>query len=136
MQLNRSTINPQMAVEVMHLPNGSPSHTAFSPGHKPTADVVGATLGHKEHSRSSQDLSPSSATYSPSRSSAGGDSLSAGSELSWNGGSPEEQQAVERIQHSRKQLEDEIDVSLREKGEECGCMPKQVALAIDAFVWV
>ena len=75
-----------------------------------------AALAHTEKSRSAQDLardypavgSPLSATNSPSRSSAEGDSLS---ELSWSG-SPEEQQAVERIQQSRKQLEDEIDVRI------------------------
>ena len=106
-----------MAVDVMHLSalsNGSDrssTHSAsFSPGHK--ADM--AALAHTEKSRSAQDLardypavgSPLSATNSPSRSSAEGDSLS---ELSWSG-SPEEQQAVERIHQSRKQLEDEIDV--------------------------
>ena len=99
-----------MAVDVMHLSalsGASPSHGTFSPGHKASGDVATA-LRHKEQSRSSQDLSGSAAN-SPSRSSAGGDSLSA-SELSWSG-SPEEQQAVERIKHSRKELEDEIDVS-------------------------
>jgi hypothetical protein len=94
-----------MAVDVMHLSalsNGSPTHNAFSPAHK-AADM---TLRQKDQSRSAQDLSSSSAN-SP-RSSAGGDSLSA-SELSWSG-SPEEQLAVECIQRSRKQLEDDIEV--------------------------
>lgn len=99
-----------MAVDVMHLStlsNGSPGHSAFlTPGHKTATPET--TLGQKERSRSSQDLS-NSAAYSPSRLSAGGDSLSA-SELSWSG-SPEEHQAVERIHRNRKQLEDEIDVS-------------------------
>lgn len=100
-----------MAVDVMHLSalsNGadrSPPHH-FSPGHK--ADM---SLKQKERSHSTQDLSTmhGSAANSPSRSSAGGDSLSA-SEMSWMGTS-EEQQAVERIHQSRRQLEDEIDVS-------------------------
>lgn len=99
-----------MAVDVMHLSalsNGSdksPPH--FSPGHK--ADM---SLKQKERSHSTQDLSTmhGSAANSPSRSSAGGDSLSA-SEMSWMGTS-EEQQAVDRIQQTRRQLEDEIDVS-------------------------
>ena len=93
-----------MAVDVMHLSalsNGSPTHNSFSPAHK--ADM---TLRQKEQSRSAQDLSSSSAN-SP-RSSAGGDSLTA-SELSWSG-SPEEQQVMECIQRSRKQLEDDIEV--------------------------
>lgn len=99
-------------VDVMHLStmaNGSdrsPPHH-FSPGHK-----AGISLRQKERSHSSQDLSTmhGSAADSPSRSSAGGDSLSA-SEMSWSG-TPEEQQAVEHIQQSRRQLEDEIDVSI------------------------
>lgn len=103
-----------MAVDVMHLSalsNGSPTHS-FSPGHK-------ADMTLRQKSRSSQDLSREcpathgSAANSPSRSSAGGDSLSA-SEFSWSD-SPEEQQAVERIQQSRKQLEDEIDVCCLQK---------------------
>lgn len=101
-----------MAVDVMHLSalsSASPNHGTFSPGHKAAGDVTTA-LRQKEHSRSAQDLS-SSVANSPSRSSAGGDSLSA-SELSWSG-LPEEQQAAERIQHSRKKLEDEIEVSQR-----------------------
>ena len=115
-----------MAVEVMHLsalPNDaslrSPTHSLTSA----TAAAVKAplpSLGRKSHSasdlREQQQLQqqsygcgsgPHSRTNSPSRSS-GCESLS---ELSWCG-SPEEQQAAERIQQSRLQLEDEIDVRL------------------------
>ena len=118
-----------MAVDVMHLsaaipsssPRRSPGHMSLSsspsPGHK--AGRKQQQL-QKELSRSSQDLH-TVASSSPSRSSVGGDSLSA-SELSWCG-LPEEQQAVECIQHCRKQLEEEIDVSvgsLLGRGEAAG----------------
>ena len=118
-----------MAVDVMHLsalPNGSPRrgsspshHVAFSPspspGHKPAAEQHPRSRWQsqpRELSRSCHELS--STAISPSRSSVGGGSLSttASSELSWNC-SPEEQQALERIQQCRKQLEGEIDVSSR-----------------------
>ena len=123
-----------MAVDVMHLsavPNGSPrassspTHTVFSsPSRKATAAVTADIHPRgrqrtqpppEARNRSSQELSASgsSAANSPSRSSAGGESLSTtvSSELTWSCG-PEEQQAVERIHLCRRQLEEEIDVSV------------------------
>lgn len=105
-----------MAVDVMHLSamaNGSPAHVSYSPSPSRKSASVGSRP-QQELSRSAQDLSSSSfpvtnLAHSPSRSSAGGDSLT-GSELSWTG-TAEEQQAVEQIQQNRRLLKEEIDVS-------------------------
>ena len=103
-----------MAVDVMHLsaipsssPRRSPTHISFSstPSHK--ASPSRQQQPQKDVKRSSLEVPCSN---SPSRSSAGGDSLTP-SELSWTG-LPEDQQAVERLQQCRKQLEEEIDVSI------------------------
>ena len=98
-------------MDVIHL-STLPESPDSSQAHSFPAQMA---LGRK--SRSSQDLTkeqaypaaPRSTTDSPSGSS--GTSLA---ELPWNA-LPEEHQAVEGIQHSRKQLEDEIDV--REEGK-------------------
>ena len=109
-----------MAVDVMHLsaipsssPRRSPTHISFSstPSHKASpsrkASPSQQQQPQKDVKRSSLEVPCSN---SPSRSSAGGDSLTP-SELSWTG-LPEDQQAVERLQQCRKQLEEEIDVSI------------------------
>ncbi|CAI8040935.1 Cytohesin-1, partial [Geodia barretti] len=70
---------------------------------------------------------------SPSRSSAGGDSLTP-SELSWTG-LPEDQQAVERLQQCRKQLEEEIDDMVDELtriGEEMNCTSECLQILRDS----
>lgn len=87
---------------------------------RPQAHLFPAQMALDRKSRSSQDLTkeqaypaaPRSTTDSPSGSS--GASLA---ELSWSV-SPEEHQAMECIQQSRKQLEDEIEV--RGEGREGG----------------
>jgi cytohesin len=128
-----------MAVDVMHLsaiptsssPRRSPAHISFSssPSHKASPSRQQQQL-QKDLKRSSLEVPCSN---SPSRSSAGGDSLSS-SELSWTG-LPEDQQAAERIQQCRKQLEEEIDdmvAELTRIGEEMNCTSECLQILRDS----
>ena len=112
-------------------PRGSPGHISFSSSPKASPSHAKASPSRQQQQKDMYRSSTEapSISNSPSRSSACGDSLSSASELSltW-AGLPEDQQAVERIQRCRKQLEDEVDVSIYNarsglacvRGSQCG----------------